>query len=55
MKDKLRTLQYSGHHNAGPLHLAADVAVIATVAGTVGVLAVAVILTAVIVVILLSA
>lgn len=52
--EKLKSLKYSGHHNPGPLHLAADVAVIATVAGSVGIVAVFIVLAAVIAVIVLS-
>jgi len=33
---KLKDIKYTGHHNIGPLHIAADIAVIATVAGAMG-------------------
>jgi hypothetical protein len=54
LKGHVRNLAYTGHHNAGPLHLAADVAVIIAIAGTVGLLLMAVALIVVLVAIVLD-
>jgi hypothetical protein len=54
VNDKLRKLPYNGHHNVGALHLAADVAVIASIATTVGVILALVVLLVIAVVIVAS-